>query len=103
MLHCGIPAALIVAGCLWLRPGCDSRLGQFFTAIGNASYSIYVTSFFTQMGLNEAWGLFARLPGAIAILMGTAAMTAIGYLTYLYAERPLRRRLQTRIATLVLT
>ena len=103
VLHWGVPAALIVAGCLWLRPRCESRAGRFFTAIGDASYSIYAMSFFAQMALNKAWGLFAWLPGDVAILLGTAAMTAIGYLTYLYAERPLLRGLQTRIATLVLT
>ncbi len=86
-LFWGVPAAMIVTGALWLKPAATWRL----TALGDASYSMYITSYYGQLGLNQLWPALAWLPGDLAILAGTLLLAGIGYLVYRVVEAPLLR------------
>lgn len=85
----GIPATLIVLGALALSPSCTSRFGRLMVALGDASYSIYLTQFFTQLLLFTVWRFLARLPGDLAILVGVAVMGGIGLFVYRFLELPI--------------
>jgi exopolysaccharide production protein ExoZ len=86
----GIPAALVVFGMSSVSIS-EGRVGKLMSALGDASYSIYLFQFFALPG----WARVMRATGADAIpfdadvLILTALVTASGYGCWLLLERPL--------------
>lgn len=80
------------------------RLGKIILALGDASYSIYLTHSFLIGPAGRLWNLWF---GAQGLLPFTVAMVAgssvLGLLTYRYVEKPvlqvLRRQMQYRAAS----
>jgi len=90
----GIPSALIVFGALSLAPLCDSRAGRIMVALGDASYSIYLASFFTRILLFKMWRFLAWMPGDLAIAAGVAFIAVVGTLVYRFLEKPVQDALK---------
>jgi len=90
----GIPAALIVFGALSVAPRCNSRVGRTMIALGDASYSIYLTTFFMQLVLYKMWRFLGWLPGDLAVAAGVAIIAATGLGIYRCLELPILNRLK---------
>jgi exopolysaccharide production protein ExoZ len=97
MLHMGIPAALLVAGCLFLeKNGLLAPLwnNRYVQLLGNASYSIYLIHYITYSALAA---LFLRLGPVLNINLSISLWfliaTVSGILFYRYVEEPLLQRL----------
>lgn len=88
----GIPSFLMVGGAVYLRPEGNKWMLQ----VGDASYSLYMTSYYGQYAVHALWPLLAWLPGDLAIATGTALLVAIGMFVYRVIEAPLLRALQTK-------
>jgi peptidoglycan/LPS O-acetylase OafA/YrhL len=84
----GLPSALIVFGALTLAPHCHSRAGRALVALGDASYSIYLTSFFTRILLYRMWRFIGWMPGDVAIVAGIAVVALTGVIVYRFVELP---------------
>lgn len=72
---------------------------RLWLALGDASYSIYLTHLFTLGVLRVVWGRFAPENGASAIafvLVSLATCSAVGWLTYRLLEVPLLNRLNAK-------
>ena len=101
----GVASALLCAGCAFWNPAVRSRAGRLAVLVGNASYSIYLTSGFVE---EFAYRLvFALTRGHVAHLTHFGptllvqiylllACLAFGVACYLWVEWPVVRRLQTR-------
>jgi exopolysaccharide production protein ExoZ len=90
----GIPSALIVFGALSLAPQCNSWAGRILVVLGDASYSIYLTSFFTRIMLYRTWRFLAWMPGDLAILVSVGIIAVIGTVIYLCLEKPVQDALK---------
>ena len=86
----GIPAALVVLGMSSVELPRE-RVGKLMSALGDASYSIYLFQFFAL----PAWARAMRAGGAEVlpfdadVLLLTALVVASGYGCWLLLERPL--------------
>lgn len=73
----GVPAAMIVAGALALEPRFARRAPRALTALGNASYAIYLCHFVTvdliaqAMGVLNPW-IFVPIAALVSIAAGLA-------------------------------
>jgi exopolysaccharide production protein ExoZ len=98
----GVCAALIVGGTVFWSPSMKSAPGRLFVLLGNASYSIYLTSaFFLEYSFRlffrfdnppilSVWNkLFFECSMLLSLLLG-------GFAVYTFVERPLLRMLQSR-------
>jgi exopolysaccharide production protein ExoZ len=101
----GVAAALLCAGCTFWNPAVRSRVGRFALLVGNASYSIYLTSKVVEEFAYRL--LFALTRGHVAHqthfgptllvqLYLLSACLAVGVSCYLWIEWPVVHRLQTR-------
>lgn len=95
----GLPAALLVAGALWLRPG-RWRLALL---LGDASYAIYLSHLFALGVAREALPpLLGSGPGAAAafVLASVVLAAVVGTAVHVAVERPLlgigRRMIERR-------
>ena len=90
----GIPAMIIVGGCLIAeRAGFVLRL-PFLQTVGNASYSIYLTHFFVTSLVTKLAARFhldAPAPLAAAMLAALVLVIAVGIATHVWIELPLTR------------
>jgi exopolysaccharide production protein ExoZ len=93
----GLPAALIVVGCLNFEAQGLVLRSKFIQLLGAASYSIYLTHFFVTQ-------LFVKInhhfnsPGLTIIFTVAAfvAVTFVGVLIHVFLEKPAGRWLKTR-------
>jgi peptidoglycan/LPS O-acetylase OafA/YrhL len=88
----GVPALAIVAGAVSLERQLASALPRWLLALGDASYSIYLTHGFIVpvIGLAFVSLSWTSLPGeAMAVLACLVAGSIVGWLTYLNVERPI--------------
>lgn len=99
----GIPAAMIVAGMLYLERANALRNVPAIRFLGDASYSIYMTNTIT---LSACGFILARVGSGLApetlqivyVALGLAATIVVSVLCYLLLERPLTRWLaRTRL------
>jgi exopolysaccharide production protein ExoZ len=98
----GICAALIVGGVIFWSPSIKGALGKWWVSMGNASYSTYVASslvieygsrLFLKFGTfgHSFWNrLFYELYITIAMLLA-------GLVCYVAIEKPLLRKLQSKL------
>ena len=93
----GVPAALLVAALV--RAELDGRLAvaRSLRALGDMSYSLYLSHFIVLLALKRVLGMVGRLESASALslvifaLIGTGLSLAIGWASYRRLERPLLR------------
>lgn len=92
----GIPAALLVGGIAMKEKIRFMQVYPFLVAIGNASFSIYLTHImFIQFVYVrwKRWGLQSKVPPDLLVLISLVIVVSLGYLFYLLVEKPLLRRL----------
>jgi exopolysaccharide production protein ExoZ len=91
-----VGAALMVAGSL--HPIMQATNSRTLLAIGNASYSIYLTHLFTLGGLRTAWvRIFPEgsLLSSVCFMVFAMSFCAIGgWFCYRFVEQPMTRRLR---------
>lgn len=96
-LYFGIPASLVVGGCLDLEAARTStRRSKLLLLLGDTSYSLYVSHIFTLGACRAAISMtgidISTWPEAIAFLVGSLMLCEIaGYAVYKLVERPLIR------------
>ena len=97
-IHYGIPAALVVFGALALeRDGKWLRL-HILRAIGNSSYSLYLTHAFTLpiiLRLAHNFSAPAALHPTIAAFILLALCVVVGHVTYIIVEKRTARWAKT--------
>lgn len=95
----GLPAFVIVACCLSLPGRAESRAGRLLLALGDASYSIYLTHLFVVRLALEAIERLGLDPVAAMVAVLVLA-PPVGLLAYRWLERPLLRSGQSLIGRL---
>lgn len=91
----GLPACLLVAGCLRLR----MRAPAWLCMLGDASYSIYLAQVFALLFVFKAVSFLAwtsTLSLLLAVFVGVLFSIALGLLMYAGFERPLMKLLKRR-------
>ena len=97
-LRGGVPAALVVGGCVlgprW-RPG---RAVVAMAALGDASYSLYLSHPFAVRLLAAAWlaGAPTRAPVSAYLAAACAMALGVALLIHRFVERPMTQALQRR-------
>ena len=97
VLYFGVPALCVAAGVLSLDARRLIRFPRFAMAIGDASYSLYLSHQFVMFGIGKCWallGLHQYVPAVVFLLAATLASMAFGMLSYRWLELPITRRLQ---------
>ncbi len=95
VLSGGVPAALILAGCVLMPPWRAGRLVVWFAALGDASYSLYLAHPFAIRLLRVGWTatVGSRLPAWLFLGCACLAATATGLLVFRLIEAPMTTRL----------
>jgi exopolysaccharide production protein ExoZ len=89
VLHWGLPAAVFTAGFIF-RPGeVRSAFGRLWVYLGDASYSIYLTSAITLYFYNRVYRFVTHIPADLNILLAILVVSAIGAACYSWVERPI--------------
>jgi exopolysaccharide production protein ExoZ len=97
VLTWGVPAFAIVAGAVSLEPLVAPALPRWLLALGDASYSIYLSHGFVLPALMLLIGRFvARGAWAetITIILCLAASSIVGWVFYLLVENPMLKLLR---------
>jgi len=93
----GVPALMLVAGCVLAPPFAASRAARVLVILGDASYAMYLVHPFIMRGLTVLWHKF-HLHGAFAVpiyvLAGLAVAQGCALAVNRYLERKLTRRLR---------
>jgi exopolysaccharide production protein ExoZ len=93
VLTWGIPAALVVSGCVFLERETGPWLAPLPLLLGDASYSVYLVHMGTALAAFEAWRKVDALhnPAGIAATMIVTALASVGagVLVYWFVERPI--------------
>lgn len=98
VLYWGLPGALLVAGTLCLEASGAIKRSRFLYALGDASYSIYLSHIITLGIVRAFWGKFDLkqwLPDAILLIVGVVASIVIGYLFHLFVEKPASAKMRS--------
>jgi exopolysaccharide production protein ExoZ len=85
----GLPAALLVAGSIFLELNRGIKSSNLLLLLGNASYAIYVTHFTLVNGLTKVWTRVGGTAGLAFFIISFVAAISIGVLFYFTIERPL--------------
>ena len=100
-LYAGLPAALVVGGLVLAEKARGAPRLSALLALGDASYSIYLTHALTLAALSVAWrrldGVAPSAPAYYAV--GIGASIFVGWMTFIAIERPINHRLQARRKT----
>ncbi|WP_051180315.1 acyltransferase family protein [Caballeronia insecticola] len=95
----GIPAALLVAGALFLERAGAWRSARLVETIGDASYSLYLTHVLLMYALSviaRKLDSSMRLPGDAVWAAFVVAAVVLGVITYRYVELPIQHWLRRR-------
>lgn len=99
----GVPAAIAVFSAVILLPEAwELRLPGWLSALGDSSYSLYLSHRFVQRPLQIVAHRLPDIPfmGAVYLVIAVATAVAVGHIVYVLLETPLlnalRRRLQPR-------
>lgn len=98
-LSAGVPALMIVGAAVLLMPAASERqLPGWLVALGDSSYSLYLSHRFVQRPIQMALthSGFSRMDGIGGVYVFIAVTTAViaGHVTYLLIEQPLLRRMR---------
>jgi peptidoglycan/LPS O-acetylase OafA/YrhL len=95
----GVPVALIVWGAVAWERGGGFRAPRWLLAVGDASYSIYLSHMLVLSAVARLWTPF-RQPGvwdnALAVFVMAVGSVALGFASYRWVEAPLLRWCQSR-------
>ena len=96
----GIPAALLVASCLFIeRNGRWPRL-PLLSKMGDSSYSLYLTHVFVIPAAGRVLGKLPGLPGDLCFVAVLAICASVGHVVHWLAEKPADAWLRGRAAAL---
>jgi len=97
-LAAGVPAALMmVAATLLLPASAELRLPRFMVALGDSSYSLYLSHRFVQRPIQiivTRLDLGNSMAGVLYVWFAVILAVVAGHVVYLILERPLLRRLK---------
>lgn len=99
VVYFGLPALCLTAGLLSLDGRGLLRFPRWSLAIGDASYSLYLSHQFVLVAVGKAWallGLTQRLPLALLLLAGTVIPVVVALLAYRWMEKPVTLWLNAR-------
>jgi peptidoglycan/LPS O-acetylase OafA/YrhL len=88
VLHWGLPSAILTAGVALSSAQIESSFGKLWVYLGDASYSIYLTSLITLFLVNRFFYLFTGLGPNLNIVLLIVLVTLAGAATYRAIERP---------------
>ena len=89
---CGIPALMVVSGCLLMEDQLTKRPSRFLKFIGDASYSIYLFHLMALVFTQKTIGIwFAKSAPWFALVTETVLAVGVGCFLYYFFERPLTR------------
>ncbi|MBB3902536.1 acyltransferase family protein [Methylobacterium brachythecii] len=94
----GVPALLVVAGVTLRPPPRETVAGRWFAAVGDASYSLYLTHTFVLRGVFLVWKRLWLSAATVPFFMLASSLAAVlaSLLIYRYVERPMTRALLAR-------
>ncbi len=88
LVRWGLASAILTAGFV-LRPSeIRSRFGRLWVYLGDASYSIYLTSVITLFLCDRFYHVFAAIPPDLNIFLVLLIVAAVGAATYSFVEQP---------------
>lgn len=99
----GFPYVLIVYGAVALEMNSVRIFSRFFSFIGDASYSIYLSHVFVISAIGRAWNVVpthGRVDNIVMVLLVLVGVTAFGWASYRFFEIPLlsmTRRLRSSL------
>jgi exopolysaccharide production protein ExoZ len=99
VLRWGIPAAAVTAGVVFRRADIRSTVARFFSRLGDASYSIYLTSVVTLFLANRFYRPLTGLPPILNVPLLIFLVTSVGAATFAGIEQPMTRLLSGRHET----
>jgi peptidoglycan/LPS O-acetylase OafA/YrhL len=85
----GIPAAILSAGFIFRPMQMHSTFGRLWVFLGDASYSIYLTSAVSLYLASRFFKLIGSLPPDLNIVLLVLFVTIAGSASYLLVERPI--------------
>lgn len=99
----GIPAAVIVASCVFLvSPSTDSATPKLLIALGDSSYSLYLSHRFVQRPIQMMLRKYelapAVSPGLTYLVLAVSAACLAGHIVYKTLEVPLLKFLKRKLA-----
>lgn len=93
VLTLGVPAALLVSGCVFLERETGPWLAPLPLLLGDASYSIYLVHMGTALAAFQVWRRVDALhnPAGVAASMVVTALASVGagVAVYWFVERPI--------------
>jgi exopolysaccharide production protein ExoZ len=92
----GIPAAILTSGVVFCSPKIRSSFGRIWVYLGDASYSIYLTSVFTLLFYGRLYHFAAAIPPDLHVFIALISVALIGSVIYSFVERPITQSI-TRI------
>lgn len=87
----GVPAALLVGGVIFWNPKMRSAPARLLVFLGDASYSIYLSTIPSRSIVEHFWRFFGKFGADMGVFLGALFCTAVGVICYLLLERPLMR------------
>jgi peptidoglycan/LPS O-acetylase OafA/YrhL len=100
VLAWGVPAAMIMLGLVSVETYSQPLLPRWALAIGDASYSIYLSHTFTLAALGMLairLGLTRWMSLSVVVVSGILASSLVGYCCFRLVERPLTERLKRSV------
>jgi exopolysaccharide production protein ExoZ len=102
-ISAGIPAATIVAACVLLLPAhAEGKIPKWLVALGDSSYSLYLSHRFIQRPVQIAFkhGGLDSMNYVGGLYLGSAVLVAfiVGHLVYLKIEKPLLKKLRELVS-----
>ncbi|MGV3538810.1 MAG: acyltransferase family protein [Rufibacter sp.] len=83
----GIPCSLVVAGCVFLETNKKVVVPKIFLAVGDASFSIYLTHTFSMKALALAWSAFNLPFLTMAMIFSIPLSVFMGWVFYVVVEK----------------
>lgn len=100
----GLPSALMVCGAIFYERIRSLPVPRVFVALGDSSYSLYLSHIFTLPLIAKLWAHWAplqSLPGDVFVVIAVCASAVVGHLCYQFIEQPVNKALKplaTRLA-----
>lgn len=92
----GLASAALTAGFVF-RPGeIRSAFGRLWVYLGDASYSIYLTSVISLFLLDRGYRFIAAFPADMNIFLALSLVALVGSATYSFVERPITQYISKR-------
>lgn len=95
VLYFGVPAVALTAGLLSLDGRQLIKIPQSFIAIGDASYSLYLSHQFVLLAIIKIWTILqlSHLPSFLLLLSGMVMSIVYAMMTFRWIEKPMTNQL----------